>query len=291
MTVPIEVSDSQYKSFQGCPRKWAYQKLLKIEAEENKDNMHLGNAAHDGMEEYIKTRDMTKATAAALKALTESKPTNLEYQKMLVPSMLVGWATHWLPSFDAEYEFVALEEWFTSEPNPDVVRIRGFKDVVAKKRSTGQRCVFDYKTSSEAYARDLIATLGSNNQLCRYATAERRQTGQWPAEVGLVFLFKPKAKDPMIACENARCDPSLYRTVIQQVTPQFAEFALAVEQNDVLMAQQMQFYRDLVANRGPQACDFIPADFNNCFQYGQMCGFAQGCHVARPAHHNLPPKG
>lgn len=289
---PIEVSDSQFKSYQGCPRKWAYQKLLKLEAEENKDSMHVGNAAHDGMEEYIKTGgDMAKAHAAALKALIESKPTNLDYAKMLVPSMLIGWATHWLPAFLKEYEYVALEEWFTSEPNPEVVRIRGFKDVVARKRTTQHRCIFDYKTSSDSYFRDLAATLESNNQLARYATAERRSTGEWPAEVGLVFLLKPKSKDMMVACENARCDPSLYRMLIQQVTPKFAEFALAVEQNDILMAQQMKFYRDLVAERGPQACDYIPANFDNCFNYGSMCGFAGGCHSAHPAHQTLPKKG
>lgn len=288
---PIEVSDSQYKSYQGCPRKWAYQKLLKLESSENKDSMHVGNAAHDGMEEYIKTGSMDKAHEAALKALIESKPTNLEYAKMLVPSMLIGWATHWLPSFLKEYEYVALEEWFTSEPNPEVVRIRGFKDCVARKRSTMKRCVFDYKTSSDAYFRDLAATLESNNQLARYTMAEYRQFGEWPAEVGLVFLLKPKSKDAMVACENARCDPSLYRMLIQQVTPKFAEYSIAIEQNDILMAQQMKFYRDLVTERGPQACDYIPANFDNCFNYGSMCGFAQGCHSAHPAHQNLPQKG
>lgn len=290
MSAPIELSDSQFKTFQGCPRKWAYTKLLGLEADEDKDNMHLGNAVHDGLEEYIKTRDMTKAINCALTALAKDKPTKIEYFKLLAPAMLIGWATHWLPSFEQEYQYVALEEWFTSEPNPAVVRIRGYKDVVALDRQTGQRCVFDYKTSSEAYARDLIATLQSNNQLARYATAERRQTGAWPQKIGLIFLFKPKAKDPMVAVENARCDPASYRSVIQQVTPQFAQFALAVEANDVLMAQQMQFYRDQVLQYGPQACDIIPANFDNCFNYGSMCGFAQGCHSACPAHRNLPKK-
>lgn len=291
MSNPIEVSDSQYKSFQGCARKWAYQKLLKVEADENKDNMHLGNAAHDGMEEYIKTGNMEKAINAVLTALNKDKPTNIEYLKLLVPSMIIGWATHWLPSFLQEYQYVALEEWFTSEPNPEVVRIRGFKDVVAVKKQTGKRCVFDYKTSSAAYARDLIATLSSNNQLARYSTAERRQTGEWPAEVGLVFLFKPTAKDPTIAVQNARSDPSLYRSVIQQVTPQFAQYALEVERNDVVMAHMMKHYRDQVLLRGPAACEDIPANLDNCFNYGTMCGFAAGCHSGNPIHRTLPQKG
>ena len=290
MSNPIEVSDSQFKSYQGCPRKWSYQKLLKLDPAENKDNMHLGNAWHDGAEEYIKTRSMEKAINAALMALSKDKPTNIEYQKLLVPAMLIGWGSLWLPAFELEYEYVALEEWFTVEPNPEIVRIRGFKDVVAVHKGTRQRCVFDYKTSSEAYARDLIATLASNNQLARYATAERRQFGSWPMLVGLVFAFKPKSKDPMVAIQNARTDPSLYRTVIQQVTPQFAQYALDVERNDVVIASQMKQYRDHVLKNGPMACEDIPANLDNCYNYGTMCGFAQGCHSGQPVHRTMKAK-
>lgn len=289
---PIEVSDSQFKSFTDCERKWAYQKLLNLTPDEDKDTLIMGQAWHAGAEEYVKTGgDMTKATEAIMAEIAKGKPGNAEYQKLIVPAMLIGWAVHWLPGFLAEYEFVALEEWFAVEPNPEIVRIRGYKDVVAKKKATGKRCVFDYKTSSSAYAQDLIATLSSNNQLARYATAERRVTGDWPQEVGLVFVFKQKAKDPMVAAANARSDPGSYKHVVQQVTPQFAAFALAVEANDVLVAQRMQQYRDLVAQHGPQALDYIPANFNNCFSYGKMCGFAQGCHSACPAHTKLHKKG
>jgi hypothetical protein len=284
---PIEVSDSQFKSFTDCERKWAYTKLLGLTADEDKDNMIFGNAWHDGAEEFVKTGSMEKAHAAAIASIVKDKPGNIEYQKLIVPAMLIGWATHWLPGFCREYDFVALEEWFSVEPNPEIVRVRGYKDVVAKKKSSGKRCVFDYKTSSDAYMRDLIATLASNNQLARYATAERRVTGEWPEEVGLVFACKPKAKDPMVAAENARCDPGMYRSIIQQVTPQFAAFALAVEANDVLVAQRMQAYRDMVQQHGPVALDYIPANFNNCFQYGKFCGFSQGCHSACPAHKKL----
>ena len=291
MSNPIEISDSQIKSFCNCSRKWAYQKLLKLDPAEDKDTMILGNAWHDGAEEYVKTGSMEKAIAAALAAIEKDKPGNAENQKILVPAMLIGWATHMLPSFMKEYEYIALEEWFSVEPNPEIVRMRGYKDAVTRKRATGKRCVFDYKTTSDAYARDLTATLSSNNQLARYAMVERRVTGEWPEEVGLIFIFKPKSKDIMVAAENSRCDPGLYRMAIQQVTPAFAQFALAVEANDVLVAQQMKYYRDIVAQHGPIACDHIPANFDNCFSYGKMCGFAQGCHSGNPIHRTLPVKG
>ncbi len=291
MSSPVEVSDSQFKTFQGCQRKWSYNKLLKLDPLEDKDAMHLGNAWHDGAETYIKTRSIEQAINAALTDLNKTKPTAIEYQKLLVPAMLIGWASLWLPAFELEYEYIALEEWFDIKPNPDVMRLRGFKDVVALKRTTRKRCVFDYKTSSQAYARDLIATLSSNNQLARYATAERREKGEFPAEVGLIFAYKPKSENVMKAIEQARSDPSMYKTYVQQVTPQFATFALEVERNDILMSQQMQFYRDQVAARGPSACDDIPADFNNCFQFGKMCGFSTGCHSGNPAHRCLKKAG
>jgi hypothetical protein len=287
---PIEVSDSQFKSFTDCERKWAYVKLLDLSPDEDKDTLIMGNAWHDGAEEFVKTGSMDKAIVAVMNAIAKDKPSNAEYQKLIVPAMLMGWASFWLPGFLKEYEFVALEEWFSVEPNSEIVRIRGYKDVVAKRRVTGRRCVFDYKTSSQAYLQDLTATLDSNNQLARYATAERRVTGEWPEIVGLVFACKPKAKNPMVAAQNARSDPGMYRHIEKQVTPQFAAFALAVEANDVLVAQRMQAYRDMVKQHGPAALDYIPANFNNCFNYGKFCGFAQGCHSACPAHTKLARK-
>ena len=45
--------------------------------------------------------------------------------------------------------------------------------------------------------------------------------------VGLVLCMKPTNKDIAVACENARSNPDLYRTVAHDVTPEFAEFALS----------------------------------------------------------------
>lgn len=291
MASPIQLSDSQIKTYQRCARLWGYQKLLNLQTTDNKDAMHLGNAAHDGMEQYIKTRDMTKAVEAVMAALNKDKPTNIEYCKMLIPAMLVGWASFWLPDFDKEYEFIGLEEWFDCFPNKDVLHLRGFKDVVARKRSTGERCVFDYKTASDSYFRDLAGSLSSNNQLARYATSDYRLTGRWPGETGLVFLCKPRANEDITkACVKLRTDPNMYKMLKQPVTPEFAEFALSVERNDVVMAAQMQWYRDEVAKHGPRAMDYVPANLDACDNYGTKCSFAAGCHIGRPVHQALANK-
>lgn len=290
MTSPIEVSDSQIKNFQDCARKWAYHKLLGLSESEDKNAMFFGNAWHDGAEEYIKSRSIEKAINAALTALNKDKPTDLETAKLLVPALLTGWVIHFLPGFEKEYEYIATEQWFSHSPNKDVLTIRGFKDAVCLYRPTRERCVFDYKTSGASYAAELISTLSSNNQLARYATAERREFGAWPKTVGLIFAMKPRNKDIQVACENARCDPDMYKLVKQEVTPEFAEFALSVEVNDTLIGQQMQFYKQAVAQRGPQACDSIPANFGACYAFGRFCGFAAGCHKGRPAHQALANK-
>lgn len=290
MSDPIELSDSQIKTFQKCPRKWAYNKLLKLDPAESKDNLILGNAWHEGAEEFTLSRDMQKAVNVAAKALVEGengKPTNLAWQWAVVPAMLVGWATHFLPGFEQEYEFIAREEWFTYEPNPEILRMRGYKDVVARKRTTGARSVWDYKTSSPAYAQDLGKSLESNNQLARYTVAEKREKGAWPAEVGLIFAGKPKSKDPEAAAQDARTNANLYTKVTQQVTPKFATFSIAVEASDLLWAQQMKFYRDQYRLRGPAAMEDVPANFDNCLEYGTMCGFASGCHAGCPAHRSM----
>jgi RecB family exonuclease len=284
---PIELSDSQIKNFQKCPRKWAYNKILKLDPDESKDNLILGSAWHDGAEEYILRRDMNSAINLALKGITEGKPTNLVWQLAVVPAMLIGWATHFLPGFEQEYQYVACEEWFTYEPNPEILRMRGYKDVVAIKRAIGKRTVWDYKTSSPAYAQDLGKSLQSNNQLARYAIAERREKGDWPSHCGLIFAGKPKSKDPETAAYDARTNANLYTKAEQQVTPQFATFALAVEASDLLYAQQMKFYRDQYRLRGPSAMEDVPANFDNCLEYGTMCGFASGCHAGCPAHRSM----
>ncbi len=283
---PIETSDSQLKNAQRCPRRWGYQKLLKLDVDEDMDNLVFGVSFHAGAEHYVKTGNLTGAIEKVIEAIKKGKPDNIQEQLQLVPALLQGWVFHWLPKFLAEYDFVAVEEWFDLLPHA-TVRVRGFLDVVARKKSTGKLVVRDYKTTGQSGGGDLGQNVNSNQQLALYAVAVRRTRGEWPEEVGLSFIQKPKNKDLADCVLKARTNPDLFYDRVVQVTPKFAEYALSVEASVVAWGQQMLYYRTLFRQQGIPAFEHIPPNFNNCQAYGRMCGFADGCHAGVPAHRSM----
>jgi len=288
---PIELSDSQIKTFQRCPRRWAYSKLLKLSADEDSDNLVFGNALHDSLEQYILTGSPEKGAEAAVKYVEEnasqlSSPDVKNWQCIVAPAMFQGMAIHFFPDFIKEYEPVAVEEWFTSQADP-YVKVRGYKDLKVRKRSTGKICLWDYKSSGSYGGGDLAKTVNFNNQLSRYAVNERRVFGEWPEEVGLIFAIKPRDEDPQAAAQKARTTSKNYFKTTVQVTPAFAQFALHVEQSDVLYGHQMLQMREAFLQQGPAALNYIPPNFDACFEYGTLCGFAKGCHSGHPAHQTL----
>lgn len=288
----IEISDSQIKNFQRCPRRWAYEKILDLSPQEGRDNLILGNAVHDGLEEYTKTRDKIKAITASRDSITKSDqgtPTDLAWQIAVVPAMVAGYIQHFFPAFDQEYDFVSAEQWFESTANP-MVKFRGFKDLKVRSRKTGKICLFDYKTTGMSGGGDLGKQVDTNNQLARYAVAERRETGEWPETVGLIFLQKPHINDPTAAALKAQTSPNFYYMFKTQVTPRFAAFALDVEKSDVIYGHQMLHYKEAYKRDGKAAIDSVPANYNECVVYNTLCGFAKGCHAGCPAHTLLPTK-
>ena len=287
MTDVVEVSDSQIKSFVACQRCWGYKKILKLDPAEDKDNLILGDALHCGTEAFVLKRDLAAAQTLCVNKIMAGKPNNQQWQAHVVPQMLVGWATLWLPRFEQKYEIVQAEQPFSYYPHP-TVHYRGKKDIRCRNRQTGKFSVWDYKTTGQAGGGELSKELHINRQLAIYATDERRTAGAWPEEVGLIFFQKPKKTLSLLEAMNAaRTDPTLYHEHAVQVTPRFAQFALDVEASDVLVAQQMQQYRELHKQIGLKAFEFIPANFTNCYSYGRECGFAAGCHSGNPVHRTL----
>lgn len=279
----IDVSDSQLKEFARCPRRWGYTRLLKLDPAEDKDSLIFGNAVHKGLDCLSKGMPFSQAILAAIEEVKKGKPEDLQRQLIVVPALLEGFVKFFLPGFLAEYEYVKTEEWFEYNPSP-TVKYRGFIDIIARSRKTGKAWVWDYKTSSTTYARELTESLSYNHQLAIYAIAYRRIYGEWPEGVGLIFLSKPKHKEATTAAEAARTEKGLYTSVFQQVTPQFAQFAMEVETSDVVWAGLMAHYKELFVRLGCDAFAHIPPNFNNCKSYGSLCGFAGGCHKSKPAH-------
>lgn len=286
MTEPIDVSDSQEKLFLRCGRLWGYKKLLKLDVEENKDNLVMGDALHSAFEHFVLNRNLAAAQQLAMSKIQQGNVTNREWQLQVVPAMIYGWATLWLPSFEREYEILKPEEEFSYFPHP-LVRYRGKKDLRARKRSTGGILLLDYKSSGQKDGGELGEQVLINHQLAIYAIDEMRRVGTWPEEVGLMFAQKPKKKDILQCVQDARTLPSNYHSKIIPVTPRFAQFAIDVEASDVLVAQQMLQFRELYRQRGIEAFEYIPPNFLNCSEYGTTCGFAKGCHNGAPCHRTL----
>ncbi len=283
---PMEISDSQVKSYRRCPRRWGYEKLLKISPQENKDNLIMGDAVHQGCELFMPTRDLKAATEKALETVNKGKPTNIDLQRLMVPAMLYGWASYWVPKYDAEFTTVKCEDSFSVSSN-ELVQLRGKIDLTSCKRIDNSTFIWDYKTSSASYANDLTGNINHNQQLCLYAAQHCRRFGAWPSGVGLVFLGKPKTKDPVLASKQCYEDATLYKDARVQVTPAFAKLALHIEAQVALYGQQMLQFRELYRQQGMQAFDYIPADFEACEDFGSTCGFADGCRACRPLHTTL----
>lgn len=291
----VDVSDSQLKAFQQCMRKWAYNKILGLDAEEDKRAMVYGDGLHNGLEVMGKGGALADMIAAMEK--TYSEP---EKWKHLVPeedfalgrAHLTGFVTHFWPVWSRQWQLREAEQWFEYQPVP-WVNIRGKKDNTSVSITTGGFGIFDYKASSAQYSNTLKQTLEWNVQLALYALDHRRKTGQWPDAVGLIFLMKSSKKDVRDKIKQLREDPGMYQTAIQTVTPRFAAFAIDMEKAYCAQGWLMLSYIRDYLERGPVAMDLIPPNYDSCQGWTDKCGFSSGCHAGCPAHRSLPgyPKG
>lgn len=284
----VDTSDSQNKTYLDCARCWGYKKILKLDPDENRDNLIMGDAFHCGADHFVLHRNMAEAQSVVITKIREGKPSDEQWQLQVVPAMLAGWAMHWLPAFEQEYQILETEQPFSYFPHP-TVRYRGKKDLRARNRRTGKIFIGDYKTSAKSTVSIMSQELHINRQLAIYAIEEMRKTGEWPAEVALIFACKPAKKGKTITdnAQEALMTATNYVTKTVRVTPSFAQYAIDVEASDVLIAQQMRQYRALYKQLGLRAFDFIPPNFTSCYSYGTECGFAKGCHSGNPCHRTL----
>lgn len=287
MPGPIDISDSQRKDYIRCPRRWAYNKVLKLKTGEDKWNLVFGNGVHTGLE-HIHKGDTLQASVQAGYDEMQKDPDKADDMFELCGAMLTGYTTFFLPSFGKHWQTVTTEEWF--EYNTDeAVRDRGKRDLKAALITDPDYLgIFDFKTTGSNGGGDLAKFVTRNIQLGQYCMSFYRKTGRWPNETGLIFLQKPrKAKGggfTKAAIEKCRNDASLYYIKRLPVDQEFALFAIEWEKQVTLYGKQMKAIRDRVEQQGTAFLDFVPACFNNCVAYGSMCGYAKGCHSGKPAH-------
>lgn len=284
---PTGISHSQIESYHRCPRRWAYQKILKLDPEEDQQALVYGNCGHTGLEaiakgDYLEAA-VTKARESLQKQASQEKWFERCYQ--MLEMHLVGFCTHYLPTFLQEWEIIDIEPKLDYSLAPGV-KWRGFIDLVCRNRRTGGLGIFDHKFSSQMYVSNLSQVLNHSHQLANYTMAYLREKsgGEWPEKVGYIFLIKPKSGENL---QNLVSDPSKYVDKVLDLDPRFAQFAIGIENNDAYTGLEMRRWFELYAREGLTAIDRIPANYGDCFKYGSMCGFAKGCHSGTPFHQHL----
>jgi len=292
----VQISDSQVKNHNRCARRWAYQSVMKIDPPgEDKWNLIYGSGVHEGLEQLHRGNTLAGAITKGCGALKEDGKGE-ETQDMfdMLPAMLDGYTRHFLPQF-SNYWMTGTtaagepttEVWFEHLLDP-YVEFRGKRDLFCVSRNDANHTLMaDFKTTSQKDGGELGMTVLKNPQLARYCVSYCRQEFQWPKQVALIFLQKPKLKNFQSVLSAMRENPQLYSMKSEPVTPAFAEFALALEQVDLATGHQMYSIQRGYDERGLDAIDRVPANFDNCRMYGRDCGFIDGCHSGKPFHRRI----
>ncbi|NEN88010.1 MAG: PD-(D/E)XK nuclease family protein [Okeania sp. SIO3H1] len=280
------MSDSQIKSFQKCPRSWAYQKLLKVYPDEDKWNLHFGSGVHVGLEHLHNGDTLENATKETVASCAKEAPDDAEMHAQ-AKSMVIGYAKHFYPFYITNWQTVSSEEWYEYFPHP-LIKMRGSRDNVSVARmDPNYMALLDFKTTGMKDGGDLGKTIKTNHQLALYSVSKCREIGKWPSEQGLIFLQKPRTKSITEWCRRAENDPGLYSMKNEPFTPDMAHYALAVEQEVVATGLQMYALAKAFDMGGVPALEMAIPNLNACFEYGRMCGFSKGCHNNRPMHREM----
>src|SRR6056297_1327775 len=198
----IEISDSQVKLFQKCPRSWAYQKLLKVQPEEDRWNLYFGSGVHEGLEQLHNGDTLEAAVAKAEAKCGKDAPDDAEMHAK-AKALVHGYGQHFYPLYLNNWQTIASEEWYEYFPDP-LVKMRGSRDNVSTARiDPSYMALLDFKTTGFKDGGDLGRTIKTNHQLGVYNVSKCREIGTWPKEIGLVFLQKPRSNDVREWCRRA----------------------------------------------------------------------------------------
>lgn len=281
----VEISHSQVETFLQCQRKWFYKKVLKLPTDDDSSSRAYGAAGHEGLAVIFRNGGLEQAQVVARSALSKASrqwedAKQANYQQHLAKHLEAFYEKVYLGKWSLDWSTVSTEEYWDIAPTPGILW-RGYIDLVTRNRD-GRIAIFDHKFSSKMYADNLSRSLGNSHQLANYTMAYVRKTGQWPQEVGYILFLKKKSfsEKPVYAEGDVK-------VVSIPVTPQFAQFAMSVEQMDVQIAEAMRACYIAYWQHGPQAAWKALANYGSCHDYGSQCPFYMGCSTGNPIHNHV----
>jgi len=290
-TTVMQISDSQLKNFQRCPRRWAYQKLLKLNPSEDMWNLTFGCGMHKGIEHLHGGDTVAGAKAAAMAEIAKMPQNTEKHMPDMLDAMIDGYSTHFLPQYLTYWGTTATEQYYEMQLNPSV-KCRGYRDLeCALLADPSYEAVKDFKTTSMSGGGDLGASVDKNHQLGLYCISKYEATGKWPSTTGLIFLQKPRSKNIATVLQQLRSNSALYFEVTTSVDQAFAAWAYSVKREIGIYGNLMLAYTQAFEQQGSRAIDFVPANLNSCKMYGSMCGFCEGCHSGQPIHQRMADYG
>jgi len=281
-------SVSQSETHHRCPRLWAYRYLLDLKPADQ-SSLVLGNAVHDALESRLMGKDLNTSINDGITYLRQNNGDAVcPGGEQMLTGMLRGYEQHGLPQFLTVWEVVKCEAAFDYFVAPGF-QVRGFIDVVARRRTDGQIGLFDHKTCGDDYATVLTEKLSYSQQLAEYCIAWREQVQHsiwpgselaWPAVVGYNFLKKPrKGGDPT--------SKSLFQMKEYLTGPVFHQFCLEAKANMIREMAQRRIWRQLFAQDPKGAMESIPCNYGGCHAFGRLCDYAHGCHTGAPLHRQM----
>lgn len=280
----VEFSHSQVELFLQCQRKWFYRKVLNLPAGDDAPPLLYGKAGHEGLGALFSGRaDRERMISVAVQELkTTAAMHHVWYEKARphLEAQLAAFYDSFYGAFMKEWEVVSTEEYWDVAPAPGCLW-RGYIDLVARNRYDGRIAIFDHKFSSKDYIDKLSRGIQTSHQLANYVMAWVRKSGQWPGEVGYIFFEKLKMDN------NPKYSGKHTKLVSIPVTPQFAQFAMGVEQNDVHIAERMRQLYIAYRDQGPATASQALADFSRCHDFFSECPFFSGCSSGNPIHNRV----
>lgn len=266
----VELSHSGLATFNSCPKKFAFRKIIANAYEERRetDATAVGSALHDGIQEYMRSRNKMKAFEALIlrhpielydssKAATYSVETSLIVLEYIIEhSPLVDYDLAYFKNGDNLIPGTEVAFLLIIELEHLIFHVRGFIDLVLQEPLDNSFFAVDIKTTTAQAMDTLAAKYKWDWQTTSYGIPLNALLGNKPRFRTGIFGVIQSDRTPAYAFPNeirTTADIEAYQYYL-------VDSCRRIE----------KYYRDDMFPRGP----------NSCITYGKPCFYHDKCGPA-----------